>query len=344
MIAAMVAVAWPTYADAATRYVADTGIDGPACGVDAAAACRSITQAIALASPGDTVLVGPGRYGDLNSNGILGDIPGEETESPGCGCAVSVNKPVIVMSSGGAEVTLIDSRKAYLIQNVLLITVGGEFGRPGKGFTVTETTHFGYKANDGHGIVIDSSNTMVRGNRVIDTRVEFGNESIGIYPVNDEPVRIEGNQALHWFIGIVARGAARVSKNEVIYNSYGMRASAGELIGNVATGNRSGFLLSGTVTVSGNAAYMNSTGFHVSPPFTGSFTRNNMFGNGTPESNCGVANGGISGLVATNNYWGTADGPGAPPADTACVDSGYTGSTITWPYATKPFAVKILKP
>ena len=43
--------------------------------------CRSINRALSIAAAGDTVLVGPGRYGDLNENGIFGET-GEETLQP----------------------------------------------------------------------------------------------------------------------------------------------------------------------------------------------------------------------------------------------------------------------
>ena len=108
VLAAILIATIPALARGATRYVADTGTDGPACGLDAATACRSITQAIALAAPGETILVGPGRYGDLNRNGVLGDIAGEETGSHACGCVLSINKTVIVISSAGTAVTTID--------------------------------------------------------------------------------------------------------------------------------------------------------------------------------------------------------------------------------------------
>ena len=100
-------------AGAATRYVSDIGSDGPGCGLALTSACRSITQAIDLANPGDTILVGPGRYGDLNRNGILGEA-GEElgylTPPASCSCVLRIEKQVIVISSGGAAVTMIDGR------------------------------------------------------------------------------------------------------------------------------------------------------------------------------------------------------------------------------------------
>jgi hypothetical protein len=83
-------------AHSATRHVSVNGTDGPSCGVTSTSACRSITQAIDLAAPGDTILVGPGRYGDLNCNGVLGE-PGEKlgylTPPVSCGCVLRIEKP-----------------------------------------------------------------------------------------------------------------------------------------------------------------------------------------------------------------------------------------------------------
>src|SRR5262245_46449517 len=76
-----------------TRYVAENGQDASGCGGGWATACRSITQAIGLANAGDIILVGPGRYGDLNRNGVIGEA-GEENGSPGCGCVLSINRNV----------------------------------------------------------------------------------------------------------------------------------------------------------------------------------------------------------------------------------------------------------
>ncbi len=96
----------------------------------ALAACRSISEAIQNSAAGDEIVVGPGRYGDLNGNGVLGEA-GEEIPAAGCACMIAMNKPVVVRSSHGAAATLIDGRTVDAIQNVLLITTGGEFGRPG---------------------------------------------------------------------------------------------------------------------------------------------------------------------------------------------------------------------
>src|SRR5262249_14049499 len=78
----MVAVVTPAHA--VTVYVANHGIGGAACGAKTSP-CRSIDHAVnTIASDGDTVIVGPGTYGDLDGSGTLGDSPGEETGGFGC--------------------------------------------------------------------------------------------------------------------------------------------------------------------------------------------------------------------------------------------------------------------
>ena len=350
IFAAVLLFAVPPCADAATRYVADTGTDGASCGISLATACRSISQAVELANPGDTILVGPGRYGDLNRNGVLGE-PGEElgylTPPASCGCVLRIEKRVIIISSGGAAVTMVDGRSVDVIQNVFLTSpTGGEFGRPGKGFTVTETAQRDGSGNFlGDGIVIDSANVKIRGNQVVYTSEISGNSlGFGIITVNDAPIRIEGNQVTGWLSGISARGAATVSKNQVVRNGLGIEATGGSVVGNVAINNTYGIAVSGSTRVTGNAGNANVlAGIYVktTSAFIGDVTKNNFFAN-DDSRNCGLINGGIVGLRASNNYWGAASGPGAPPANSVCHPFG--GTTTTSPFATTPFAVKPLKP
>lgn len=336
-------MALPALAQGATRHVADTGDDGPDCGLTLTTACRSISQAIALAAPGDTILVGPGRYGDLNENGVLGE-PGEElgylTPPASCSCVLRIEKPVIVISSAGAAVTMIDGRSVDVIQNVLIFANGGEFGRPGKGFTVTETYHrdgAGHGLGEGIVLAVESGDAMVRGNQVLYTSPFFASLGTGILTVTNAAIRIEGNLVTRWRLGISGRGAATVSKNQVMRNSYGISATGGTVVGNVATANiASGILAEGTTNVVSNAAHMNGGGIFVDSGFSGVVTKNNVFAN----RGCGLFNEGVVGLKATNNYWGAATGPGAAPADDACGPV----PTTTSPFATKPFTVKVLKP
>ena len=327
---------------AATWYVADAGVDGPACGLSVSAACRSIGQAIEFATAGDTVLVGPGRYGDLNGNQILGE-PGEERGFGGA-CVLAVNKPLIIVSSSGAAATSIDGHSVQAEANVCVMAVGAQFGRPGKGFTVTESIHFrpNFGGFDGIGIRIDASGgATVRGNRVTliaPEHPEWAGSGVGILAVTDAPHLIEGNAVTRWGIGIDSLGAATtVRKNEVTWNGIGMNAG-GTIIGNVAMANYQGISAWPTATVTNNAVWMNEFGIVVSETFAGAITKSNLFANST----CGLYNVGRSGLRATNNYWGAPSGPGGLPASAVCDASG--GTTIVSPVATKPFTVTILKP
>src|SRR5438477_644844 len=123
-----------------TLHVANNGVDSGGCG-SSSSPCRSITRAIVNARvsgiAGDTILVGPGVYGDLNRNGTLGDSAGEEVPSAGCGCMLSINWPVILESTDGAAATVIDASTVGAGENVLIIANDVEFGRPDHGFLVT---------------------------------------------------------------------------------------------------------------------------------------------------------------------------------------------------------------
>src|SRR5437868_2725709 len=79
-------------------HVANNGVDTQACGAKDAP-CRSISQAIANAKDGDRILVGPGRYGDLNGNGSFSDSGDESAElNFGCVCMIKVNKSIQLKS------------------------------------------------------------------------------------------------------------------------------------------------------------------------------------------------------------------------------------------------------
>jgi len=68
-------------------------------------------------------------------------------------------------------------------------------------------------------------------------------------------------------------------------------------------------------------------------------TENNIFGNGTTASNCGLTNGTGTVLMAPNNFWGAASGPGLDPADAVCNDAN--SATPVDPVATKPFTISV---
>jgi hypothetical protein len=254
--------------------------------------------------------------------------------SPGCGCVFALNKAVNLTSSDGAAPTVIDATTVASPQNVLIISSGGEFGKPGKGFTVTNTE--GLSGNIG--IAIDGTPIKVEGNQVVAGRIGSGGD-VGIFTVNNngEMVLIEGNQVIEWSVGIFVNSAGKtVAKNSASFNGlFGIEAAgASVVVGNVMTANGIGIQLDGSVRATGNAVYGSNpsgSGFQTLPGFTGTFEKNNMLGNG-----CGLRTE-TPALPASNNYWGASTGPGGAPADQVCDQDAGT-ATVT-PFATKPFNV-----
>ena len=120
-------------ANAATLYVANNGADGIGCG-GSANPCRSFGQTIANANGGDTILAGPGVYGDINGNGTLGEA-GEEAMQPGCSslCMIYIDKSITVLSERGETSTMI--RMGAAVGDVVRIGASGvRFGRRSRAF------------------------------------------------------------------------------------------------------------------------------------------------------------------------------------------------------------------
>jgi hypothetical protein len=67
----------------ASILVTNYGTDSSCCGPKASP-CRSISQAIENAAPGEVIYVGAGRYGDLSGTGTFTG-PGDEHEQPAAG-------------------------------------------------------------------------------------------------------------------------------------------------------------------------------------------------------------------------------------------------------------------
>ena len=346
-------------ADAAVLQVANNGLDGPTCGTKTAP-CRSITRAIDLAAAGDTIVVGPGRYGDLDRDGTLGEA---NEEGPEIGAVVLIDKAVTVESSTGAVWTIIDVAGFNRVA-VRITASGARFGRAKKGFTLFDSS--------GNGVAIadPASNVAVEGNHAILTNSGFLAGGTGGGHV------IEGNVASANALGVglasagggVARsnlavantgdgfaaggtGSQRFEGNVAIANDFGFTGGLYDeavLVGNVAVGNREG-LRGGNgaaLSVTGFAAIANrQAGVHNQGTTTVSVTASNLIGNGTQaiggSPNCGTITE-TPPLTATNVFWGAATGPGDDPADDVC-DLG-AGVTTVAPFATKPFKIKTKVP
>ena len=121
----------------ATRYVTNDGVDSSSCGSTSDHAYRSISQGIENASDGDTILVGAGRYGDLNGNGDYSD-PGDEhpmNTGEDVSCIVCITKSVTILSYSGTAATTIEGGGEY--QSVVQPLVDRvTFGAKNQGFTI----------------------------------------------------------------------------------------------------------------------------------------------------------------------------------------------------------------
>jgi hypothetical protein len=135
-----------TPVDARLWIVSNSGVDSASCG-SYAKPCRTISQAIANASDGDQIAVGPGLYGDVSGKATYSG-PGDERAGPMIfangeanfvGCVLCIDKAVEITSFAGAAETIIQGNLAATqFPTVVGITRDGvTFGTPGHGFTVT---------------------------------------------------------------------------------------------------------------------------------------------------------------------------------------------------------------
>jgi hypothetical protein len=143
---AVTVLGWTAPATAATHWVAVNGVDGAVCGSQQAP-CRSISQAMANATAGDTINVGPGHYGDVNGDGNFTG-PGDEQPDPNAGsgelpssvpagCVVCITKALHIYSLQGAATTVISSVSGAPYGSTVMIEIDGvDFGAPGRGFTI----------------------------------------------------------------------------------------------------------------------------------------------------------------------------------------------------------------
>ncbi len=345
--------AWP--AGAATLLVAVNGIDGAACGTKAAP-CRSIGKAIEHAIAGDTISVGPGHYGDLNHDGTLAG-PGEEAGTVAVGPGIFIGKRLTVLSRDGAGETVLDFGNATSLGNdvngVSIVANGTVFGKPKKGFTITRV------GADAAGVRIlgIAVGVHVAGNRVVDVggtgfaidgaqHVVEGNRAFGCtagFDVFGTGHTIRGNLGVRNAVGFGIGGTGHlVQQNSAAANNIGMNVngSAHRIVENVVTGTRFEGIYIGAEgsTITKNSSIGNARGMLIEGIDASAITvtQNNVMGN----FGCGIETNLISGgtVLAPQNFWGAASGPGPDPADDEC-------GVIANPFATKEIKVRAkLKP
>jgi hypothetical protein len=130
---------------------------------------------------------------------------------------------------------------------------------------------------------------------------------------------------------VLANGA-----NTLIADNHVANNDAGIIVGNANVTVRRNVLAShaGTAVIVGGL-------FQETEPNGAVITSNNFGDNGTVAdpalgSNCAVINRAVSDVSAARNYWGSALGPGADPADRACT----AGSVVvTAPHLTRAVVI-----
>jgi hypothetical protein len=319
------------HVSAATVLVAPNGVDSGSCGRKGDP-CLTITRAIANAGIDDTVLVAPGRYGDVNGNLAISG-PGEETPNVnGCGCVLEIGKRVTVVSRDGAAATIIDGGKADL-HTVRLSADGAVFGKKNKGFTIT-----GGGSGDA-GLDIVANGTTVTGHVFVDNptqgmRVEGARNLITgnrFFSKGADGVLVTGNA------NAIAESAATGTSN-VSGIGFSITGSGNTLRAIFASGNAVGVSFVGGGHVMTGSVVVRNTIAGIDLAGTGSnatITKTTIHGNGgTLLVNCGIVlSSDDTSAVATANYWGAPTGPGSDPADDVCVFSN--GTAVTTPFATK---------
>jgi len=337
-------------AGAATLKVASNGIDTGSCGTSAAP-CRSISKAIANAAAGDTIEVGPGRYGDIDGDAAF-TTPGDEAAEvgSGCNCILHITKSVKVLSSAGAAVTVIHAGGASFIDGVRIDASDVQFGKVNKGFTITGDSGSSF-ALVVDGTLAGLTGVIVEGNIVVandhgfeingvGTKVRY-NWAIG----NGERGFLSNAGAGHEFLGNVA-----TANGDIGFEAFTPDSTFSK---NVAVGNGvNGFAFEAGGTSDRNSVIGNLqdgifvNAVNMSDPST-LFSHSNIFGNapGPGGTNCGLNASMLASstnpTLATGTYWGSPGGPGADPADAVCNDSGFGHVVSATSDATKAYKMSV---
>jgi hypothetical protein len=196
-------------ARAATLHVANVGGTNNVCG-SRAEPCPEIGQALEYAADGDTIVVGPGLYGDPDGNGFV-EWPADEA----CECIVHVTKRVRIVSSGGADKTFVLAGATDLAP-VRIEASGATFGARNRGFTLVGAP--------------------------------AGKAALAI-AAGAAGVRVEGNVAAESGMGFLAQGSGAVLRDnraeDNLEAGFLIGGGSAELLRNAAAGNGIGFQLEG---------------------------------------------------------------------------------------------------
>jgi hypothetical protein len=349
---AVIIASVPVAATANTLHVANNGLDEPGCGTETFP-CRSISAAIAAAVDDDTVLVRPGRYGDISDDDALGGVGEEAGHQNG---ALYINKRVKVISTAGAGATVIKGVSSIPFV-VYMDTSGAQFGDRNAGFTVYGANSFGVSNNNmaSGKIAGNIASGMAVGFYIVsigDVEISYntaiGNTAAGI--IGASSGETTGSTFIHHNtvvgvsnssgISVSAIGAHRVVSNTISGNQLGLDLGVGpsRVTQNVITDNFYAVAYggryfgegtpAGTPLVVRNSLVGNrygalTVGDEATYPLT--FRQNNLFGNG---SGCSINTSTTVAIDARQNFWGTAAGPGfTAPASGVCTTNPVVKTT-----------------
>ncbi|MDE2180422.1 MAG: hypothetical protein KGJ40_06200 [candidate division NC10 bacterium] len=290
---------------AATLYVANNGVDSGTCGAQTAP-CRSITQTIANASAGDTVIVGPGRYAENY---------------------IGIDKALTVESSHGAQETLLQSDGD--LTQVRLMVSGIRFGRPGHGFTLISQRY-----NIVH-FLPDTNGSSVSGNILTEFFIYM--QGSGHTLAQNHFISVGYGQ-----IGIIGTGHSLIENTG--HGSADIWGSGHSLTNNVFTIGENNITINASsgIIIRANSFLGGIDGSQIvlNPGSNVAINENNFFGQTSScyWCNWAVYNNSGASIDATNNFWGAASGPGPDPADEVYDEPG--SSTVVAPFATQQFAIR----
>jgi len=332
--------------------VETNGVDTDTCGTKTAP-CRTITRALAHAPEGGTIVVGPGRYGDLDGDGTLGEAEEENPED--CGfCVLEVTKRVTIVSRAGAGATIITGGNEISI-GVRISADRVVFGRKKRGFTLVGSDLIAVSVFGDHvrvaGNFATAGNTSYEAkgaHAVFGANSSIGNSNNGFILRSESRPTLVGNRAIGNGHGssINARGISTVGAGATIVGNV---ASANESLGigsirggdaivkNVIVGNRVDPGNSGTGILVGVETPIHPTeptlikqnlilgnsgpGVFAYTDAATTIEKNVIYGNDWAD-NCGALNQSGVEMRTTKNFWGLPIGPGIDPADELCATIG----------------------
>lgn len=199
-----VLMASPQNSSTRTLYVANNALDSATCG-SSNKPCRSISRAIANARNGDRIIVRPGRYGDLNSDGIgveilaardvrvTGNIASDNQDSGFTFLGSRHTAKNNIATGNGQGFVFGFTEEGHKVQGNIATSNGNE-GVFGHGFTIfgNDYSVVSNKAigNDGNGFLLATTSNE---DSVFKDNDTIGNRAAGLWVLQGEGPELHKN-------------------------------------------------------------------------------------------------------------------------------------------------------